>query len=182
LGLLAAAGFSRGLPAPASAKTRSWKRLLRPPGALAEESFNRTCDRCGQCLLACPTKCLVPAGLEAGLEGFWTPRFIPRRGRCMLCDACDLVCPTGALAPVSPEGIRMGTAEILRNKCVAWALGRRCFVCIEVCSKFAIKAETGNRPVVIEDRCLGCGACEANCPIDGAAIQVVSRGEIRRRG
>lgn len=182
LGLLVAAGFSSSLLTPALAKIQSRTRLLRPPGALAEEDFKRVCDRCGQCLLVCPTKCLVPTGLESGLAGFWTPRFVPRRGRCMLCDACDQVCPTGALALVTPAGIRMGTAEIRRDKCVAWTSGRRCFVCIEVCSKFAVQANAESKPVVIEDKCVGCGACEANCPAAGAAIQVVSRGEIRRPG
>ncbi len=99
----------------------------------------------------------------------------------MFCNACDLVCPTGALAPVAPEALRMGTAELQHDKCVAWVKGLRCFVCIEVCHKFAITVDARNRPKVDEAKCSGCGACEANCPVDGAAILLVRRGEIRRR-
>ncbi|MBI5126073.1 MAG: 4Fe-4S binding protein, partial [Planctomycetes bacterium] len=55
-------------------------RLIRPPGALPEEGFLAKCVRCGECLRVCKTNGLHPTVLEAGLEGAWTPRLIPRIG------------------------------------------------------------------------------------------------------
>ena len=180
LGLLAIGSVSKSFaPVPASGAPR-WARLLRPPGALDEEAFISTCNRCGQCLSVCPTDVLTPTGLEAGLKGFWTPRFVPRKGRCMLCMACAQVCPTGALSPVPYETIRLGTGIIDHSQCLAWSKGTRCLLCVEVCPTFALSIDAEGRPVVDEKRCIGCGACEAGCPVDGAAIHVYNQGENRR--
>ena len=76
---------------------RAWNRksprLLRPPGAVEEEVLAH-CLRCGTCLAACPTGALRPAFLESGVEGLWTPLFVPRLGYCRyLCNACGQACP-----------------------------------------------------------------------------------------
>lgn len=57
-------------------------RLLRPPNALPEAEFNNACIRCGTCMKVCVTNSLQPTMLEAGLQGLWTPRLIPRIGWC----------------------------------------------------------------------------------------------------
>lgn len=179
LGLAAAGIAGLSLPGPAGGASR-WPRLLRPPGALHEEALCGTCARCGQCLQVCPSKCLVPAGLEAGVAGLWTPRFVPRRARCMLCMACGRVCPTRALVPVPLERVRLGTARIDQGLCLAWSKGTRCLLCVETCPRFAITIDPGQRPVLDAARCIGCGACEANCPVEGSAVFLTREGEIRR--
>ena len=164
------------------AASARWPRLLRPPGALVEMALSASCTRCGQCLQVCPTKCLVPAGLEAGLGGLWTPRFVPRRGRCMFCEACGRVCPTGALVPVTQETARLGTAKIATDLCLAWREGTKCLLCVETCPTFAIAVDARERPVIDTAKCIGCGACEAGCPVDGSAVTLTFAGEVRRFG
>jgi translation initiation factor RLI1 len=81
----------------------------------------------------------------------------------------------------------IGIARIDRERCIAWAEGRDCIVCEEMCPvpEKAIRLdEQGKedlhgatpsilRPVVVEGLCIGCGICEYRCPVDGeAAIRV----------
>jgi formate hydrogenlyase subunit 6/NADH:ubiquinone oxidoreductase subunit I len=58
-----------------------------------------------------------------------------------------------------------------------------CLICDEQCPYNAIVfqwREGFRRPVVIENKCNGCGFCEEQCPVTGAsAIIVTSRDEIR---
>ncbi len=73
--------------------------LLRPPGALDEDTFLASCIKCGQCLQVCPPQVIKLAGISQGF-GIGTPYIIPREDGCILCSGlpCVLACPTGALA------------------------------------------------------------------------------------
>jgi ferredoxin len=156
--------------------------LIRPPGSRAEEEFLARCIRCGECMRVCPTGGLQPALSEAGMEGFWTPVLIPRIGECVPgCNACGDVCPTQAIERFVPDEkywLYMGTASIDRSRCIAWAYGKRCVVCEEVCTyKAAYTKVEGGRlvPFVDEGVCVGCGLCERYCPVQPvAAIRVFS--------
>ncbi len=123
-------------------------RLVRPPGALAEDRFLSRCVKCGQCMRVCPTNVLQPAFLEAGLEGLWTPVLNFRIGTsgCQhTCVACGNLCPTAAIRPIHPDErmgkkeftekgpIRIGTAFVDRGRCLPWAMDRPCIVCQENC-------------------------------------------------
>lgn len=72
--------------------------VLRPPGALAENDFLRTCIKCGLCVEACPFDTLVLAA-PGDNKPIGTPYFIPREVPCYMCPEipCVPVCPTGAL-------------------------------------------------------------------------------------
>jgi ferredoxin len=149
--------------------------------------------RCGLCYKVCPTTGLQPALFEAGVEGAWSPRLVPRIGGCEKnCNLCGQHCPTGAIRNLSLEEksyARLGTAVIDRSRCIAWEQNRVCLVCDEACQYNAIEtfSETIQgqallRPFVDERLCVGCGICESRCPVDGpAAIQVFRMGEERRR-
>ena len=56
--------------------------LIRPPGAQDEGDFLSRCIRCGECMKVCPTNGLQPVLWEAGLEGLYTSRLVPRLGYC----------------------------------------------------------------------------------------------------
>jgi ferredoxin len=96
----------------------------------------------------CPTNVIHPAGLQAGLEGLWTPVLNFRIGTsgCQHnCIACGNLCPTAAIRPISlderlgtnkftePGAIKIGTAYIDRGRCLPWAMDIPCIVCQENC-------------------------------------------------
>jgi polyferredoxin len=123
-------------------------RVIRPPGALAEEEFLKRCIKCGQCMRICPTNVIQPGGIEGGLENLWTPVLNNRIGSsgCQLnCVACGQICPTSAIRPISLSEklgtgefaeagpIRLGTAFIDRGRCLPWAMDKPCIVCEENC-------------------------------------------------
>ncbi|HOS96856.1 MAG TPA: 4Fe-4S binding protein [Deltaproteobacteria bacterium] len=156
--------------------------LLRPPGALPETGFLQTCVGCGECMRACPTNTLQPAGIRAGLSGMFSPVMVPRLGPCDIgCTLCGRVCPTGALRRLDPQEKRyakVGTAVIDRHVCIAWEQGKPCLVCDEVCPYGAVSLQRREGPgvsvpVVDEDRCNGCGFCEHYCPVGPVAAIVV---------
>ena len=179
-------------------------RLIRPPGALPEPRFLAACLRCGACTRICPKNAIHSTILEAGVEGIWTPRVIPRIGYCVYsCTLCGQVCPSGALRRLTPEEkkgsgqvrpVKLGTAVVDRTRCIPWSQGMPCLACEEVCpvSPKAITEDVGpglglnaaggavGRPAVDTFKCIGCGRCEHICPVEGeAAIRVYSLGESR---
>jgi polyferredoxin len=184
-------------------------RLLRPPGALAEDYFLGRCIRCGECMKVCPNNALQPAWNEAGVEGLWTPVLAPRIGYCETsCVLCSQVCPTGAIWEITPaekgwgasthetKPIRLGTAFYDRGRCLPWAMATECIVCEEWCptspkaiylQPAQIVAPDGSiklvrQPYLDPSRCVGCGACEYACPVqDLPAIYITSIGESRSR-
>ena len=151
------------------------KAVLRPPGALGEKEFLRTCILCQECVRACPSGALHPALLQNGLPGIGTPILIPRQGACALnpsCpDLCASVCPVGAILPTTKEEMKIGLAVVHREACLAWDQGAKCLVCVEACLNEAAIPYNG-RVTVDASRCTGCGRCEAGCPVPGSAIRV----------
>jgi polyferredoxin len=172
--------------------------LIRPPGALKEEEFLKRCVRCGECMKVCITNGLQPTLFDAGLEGIWTPKLVPKIGYCEFrCTLCGQVCPTGAIEKLplgEKEKVKIGTAVIDTGRCLPYAFNIPCIVCEEVCPtpKKSIWFETvkaknrkGTEVVLKQPRvdielCVGCGICETYCPVKGKpAIYVISANETR---
>lgn len=172
--------------------------LIRPPGARAEPLFLTMCVRCGECFRVCPQNALHPVLWEAGPEGLWTPRVVPRLGYCEpSCTLCSQVCPTTALVSLTPSQrrnqIKLGIARVDRSRCLPWTDREECGVCAEMCPvapKAIVMRRRGQGrggsqappvPEVDPERCIGCGICENKCPVEGsAAIRVTRRGESRQ--
>jgi len=149
--------------------------LLRPPGAVPEDRFAGLCIRCNNCVHACPTKIIHPdTGHEAGLAGFGAPvvKFDRDYKYCLeTCGACTQVCPTGALTALTLEQKNkyvIGEALVDNNVCLT-ALGKKeCDACELACPYDAVHVtwdeEQYNAYPVVNDKCIGCGACEVVCP------------------
>lgn len=153
--------------------------FLRPPGAIPEEAFVETCQRCGACVDACPAQAIFPKPGEGGDAGM--PVIDPDQAACVVCDGlqCTHVCPSGALTPLTrPEDIRMGLAEVYAGLCVR-ANGEPCMICVERCplGAAAIRFEDHGPPVVLSEGCVGCGVCQLYCPTTPKAIAVVPRAD-----
>jgi polyferredoxin len=185
-------------------------KMIRPPGSVEESEFLERCIKCDQCLNVCPTNVLQPATLEeGGIEALWTPVMNFHIAHCQLkCNLCSEVCPTGAIrritvaeklgeGPYAAQGpVRLGTAFIDTTRCLPWANQVPCVVCEEVCPVAPKAIQTFdeetkdvfaqmvilNKPFIVPDLCIGCGICEAECPVqDQPAVYVTAVGESRSK-
>jgi ferredoxin len=161
-------------------------RPVRPPGSVPEEDFLQQCIRCGECFKACPNNVLQPLGFQQGLAGLWTPAVDADWAGCeSSCNACGEVCPTGAIRPLPIEekkAVRMGLAIVNESTCLPFAGREACQLCVDECvaagydaiefTRVGTETDTeGNpievtgylAPVVISDKCVGCGLCQSRC-------------------
>jgi len=168
---------------------------LRPPGALPEKDFLKTCIKCGLCVEACPYDTLVLAK-PGEHKPLGTPYFVPRDVPCYMCEdiPCVPVCPTGALdqSSVTTDGklditiADMGLAVVDEESCIAF-WGIQCDACYRACPlldkaiylEYSKNERTGKhaflKPIVDSDYCTGCGLCERACVTEKAAIYVLPR-------
>lgn len=168
---------------------------LRPPGALDEEDFLKTCIKCGMCVEACPFDTLMLAK-PGDNKPLGTPFFTPRDIPCYMCPdiPCVPVCPTDALdiTKVSKNNqldinmADMGVAVVDSKNCIAF-WGIQCDACYRACPilgeaitiEYTQNERTGKhafmKPVVDSDFCTGCGLCEKACVTEKASIFVLPR-------
>jgi len=169
--------------------------ILRPPGAIKEDDFLKTCIKCGLCVEACPFDTLLLAK-PGDHKPLGTPYFIPRDIPCYMCPdiPCVPVCPTGALdeSSVTTDGeldinvSEMGLAIIDDESCIAF-WGIQCDACYRACPllgeaitiEYKKNVRTGKHalmtPVVHSKICTGCGLCEKACVTEKAAIFVLPK-------
>lgn len=165
----------------------SSKKLIRPPMSLEEHDFLSSCIRCGECMKACPTGILKPAGVEHGFRALWSPVMVASEGACLPgCNACSQACPTNAILkyPIEQKyAFKAGTAVFNSSLCISHTENKYCSECVKVCPTHAIEIQAGwkpasgtasdavapdgqlaSRPIHVNfDRCVGCGACENSC-------------------
>lgn len=153
-------------------QSRSSVALVRPPGAAPGNRFLALCTRCGACFRACPHGIIVPDMGGNGFESLMTPCLSFEERYCSeWCRECTRVCPTGAIRELALEAKRrtaLGLAVVNRSTCLAWSQNQYCMVCDEYCPYDAIQTTQVNGincPVVDENVCAGCGACESQCPV-----------------
>lgn len=182
-----AGGAAGGLCGWAIGSSRGWSEaIVRPPGSLPEPLFLETCVRCFHCIQACPNDVLWPTGFEFGLDALWTPRVAAEWSGCEpSCANCGQVCPTGAIRPLPIDEkrfARLGLAVVDQAACLPYVGRGECRHCVDQCERAGYHAiefvrvgtefddegrpieDTGFlAPVVLADRCVGCGQCENRC-------------------
>lgn len=145
------------------------RERLVPPGALGVGHFYDRCTACQLCVSNCPNGVLRPS---TDLEHFLQPMMGYEKGYCRPeCTVCSSLCPDGAILPVKKEEkllVKIGTARVDFDLCLAYKGEAKCGSCARHCPSGAIRMvddENGRRmPVVNEEQCIGCGACEYLCP------------------
>jgi ferredoxin len=146
--------------------------VICPPGASSGERFLDRCTACHLCISECPTGVLLPAFFEYGLSGLMKPRMDYRAAFCNFdCRRCGEVCPDGAidlLDLAAKHIVKIGETHFYHDKCVVVTNGTDCAACSEHCPTKAVSTiPYGNNlrlPLVRDELCIGCGACEYACP------------------
>ena len=155
-----------------AAKPERQTRLV-PAGSLSLRNFSNHCTACQLCVSACPNQVLRPS---TSLLTLMQPEMSYERGYCRPeCTKCSDVCPAGAIRPITIEeksSTQIGHAVVCHENCVVNTDGVSCGNCARHCPAGAISMVRKNPddprspriPVVNEERCIGCGACENLCP------------------
>ena len=153
--------------------------LVRPPGGQDEARLVAGCVRCAKCAEVCPRNAIKLAHVEEGVLAMRTPQMNFYSDYCDFCveenggvPLCAAACPTGALQPsdepIDPteREVVIGVAHLERDWCLAY-YDTGCHICYDACVDEAgfdaIELDEHRRPYVVEDKCNGCGACEAAC-------------------
>lgn len=144
-----------------------------PPGAQSLRHLAQHCTSCQLCVAACPNGVLRPS---SGLTTLMQPEASYERGYCRPeCVKCSEVCPAGAIRKIDladKSAIQVGHAVWIKKNCIPLIDGVECGNCARHCPAGAItmvpsdpeNADSPKIPVVNEERCIGCGACENLCP------------------
>ena len=143
------------------------KEAIHPPWSLPFADFIEQCERCDDCITACPENILV-----RGDGGF--PEVDFRRGECTFCTDCVTACHANAFCSddLSEEKAWDLSVAILTSCLSVNAV--MCRACGDHCDSSAIhfKLQTGgvSIPEITQKNCTGCGACFYACPNQSIAI------------
>lgn len=150
-----------------------------PPGSISLRHLQKHCTGCQLCVSECPNGVLRPS---SDLMHLMMPESSYERGYCRPeCTRCSDVCPAGAIIKFDGDkkerqavkaSTKVGTAHWVKENCIVLNDGVSCGLCSRRCPSGAITMvptvaddpKSPQIPVVDEERCIGCGACENLCP------------------
>ncbi len=160
--------------------TRRAGHWIRPPYAIDELEFLLACNRCGECVAACPHETVFLLSARLGAQVTGTPALDLLNKGCHLCAdwPCVAACETGALQlPENNEEEtplpRMAVASIDTSVCIPY-LGPECGACAGSCPVPDALAWEQERPHINKDACVGCGLCREACIVSPKAIYITS--------
>lgn len=150
-----------------------------PPGSISLRHLQKHCTGCQLCVSECPNGVLRPS---SDLMHMMMPESSYERGYCRPeCTRCSDVCPAGAIIKFEGDkkerqavkaSTKVGIAHWIKENCIVLNDGVSCGLCNRRCPSGAITMvpsvadddKSPKIPVVDEERCIGCGACENLCP------------------
>ena len=160
-----------------------------PPGAKSLKNMASHCTGCQLCVSACPNGVLRPS---TDLLTLMQPEASYEIGYCRPeCVRCSEVCPAGAINLIDvaeKSSIQIGHAVWTRELCVPIKDGQECGNCARHCPTGAITMVPSDAndpkslkiPVVNDEMCIGCGACENLCPSRPISAIYVEGHEVHR--
>jgi polyferredoxin len=158
---------------------------LMPAGSQSARHFAKRCTGCQLCVSVCPTHVLRPS---TKLLTLMQPVMSFEHGYCRPeCTKCSEVCPANAIIKITKEeksSIQIGHAVWEKGLCVVNADKQPCDNCFRHCPSGAITMvdnpdapmqespqnffgpppKPPKIPVINQELCIGCGACECLCP------------------
>lgn len=149
------------------------KTPVVPPGAQSLQNMNKHCTACQLCVSLCPNNILRPSET---LSTFMQPEISFERGFCRPeCTKCSSVCPNKAIISITTAektAISIGQAIWIKDNCVINTDKLQCTSCERHCLTGAIilvaihpeDEKSLKIPVINNQLCIGCGACEHYCP------------------
>jgi ferredoxin-type protein NapF len=150
---------------------RGPRPALRPPWASSEQTFVARCDRCRDCVSACPEQVI-----RLGTAGFPEMEFSARG--CSLCGECVTACGGKALRGDPASDMPWDLVAEIGDGCLA-RRGVVCRSCGESCGEGAIRfrLRVGGvaEPLLVQDACTGCGWCVGVCPTHAVRVIASSR-------
>ena len=162
---------------------------VTPPGALSARNLTQHCTGCQLCISACPNQVLRPS---SDLSTFMQPEVSYEKGYCRPeCVKCSEVCPTGAIRPITvadKSAVHVGHAVWIKENCLPIRDNQPCGNCARHCPVNAIEMvpldandpKSHLIPVVNDEACIGCGACEHLCPSNPLSAIYVEGYQVQR--
>jgi len=165
-------------------------RWIRPPFAIEELDFLLACDRCAQCIDACPYHVIFPLSSKLGIKVYATPAMDLLNQGCHLCEGwpCVQSCTRGALKPPDNQeserdkepGKKVGSrilpvlavVSINEENCLPYS-GPECGAC-NICPVQGAMSWEMQKPVINSLLCTGCALCREACIVEPKAILVKS--------
>ncbi|MCC8118908.1 MAG: 4Fe-4S binding protein [Bacteroidales bacterium] len=187
--LKAANATDGGLTALKSKQPPYRRTPIAPAGAQSLKHLKQHCTACQLCIQACPNNVL---SANLSIDGFMQPVVDYTKGYCRPdCTICSNICPVGAYHPIDEiekSSIKVGTAEVNLEACLAATGEAKCGNCARHCPAGAImmvpvgEGTDNMMPIVNGSICIGCGACEYYCPVGTVASMNESQSAIHVEG
>lgn len=144
------------------------QQMYYPPWSVASERFIDCCNRCEDCIKACPEHILTK-----NEQGYPVVDF--SRSGCSFCAKCAEACNTGSLSLMEFIGAEPWPLKaVVSEFCVNYK-GTVCQMCADSCELKAIKFRVYQGGITLPEidlhSCNGCGACYRSCPKQAIEIK-----------
>jgi len=141
-------------------------QVILPPWTHDIQSFRLLCDGCGNCISSCTGNILIR-------DSHGCPQVDFSGGPCTFCGACAESCPRGAFS-YEPSTVPWTLKAFITDDCLAHD-NVLCRTCAEHCQEKAISIPNTSGPIsaplILSEKCNGCGACFNPCPVSAIVMQ-----------